>query len=121
MGPVPAAVSTTDRQIQLQPRRHERPRPAVVLRLDRHCAAELAAEADRLERLELQAAAREWAARFAEVERADGLVRGSAAGCKLLVAARLLASGFRQHARGRWRKVCRTTPSPGPGTRISGG
>jgi hypothetical protein len=71
-------------------------------------AAELAAAADHLRRLGREAAARE---RHAERERLRGAEAPLLQLCQVadaLTRAALLAAGFRQHARGAWRR-CRET------------
>ena len=71
-------------------------------------AAELAAAADHLRRLGREAAARE---SHAERERLRGAEASLLQLCQMtdaLTRAALLAAGFRQHARGAWRR-CRET------------
>jgi hypothetical protein len=65
--------------------------------------ADLAAEADRLARLERQAATAAWGAEFAGIERANGSVAALAAECGLLARAHLVVGGNYRHG-GEWRR-----------------
>jgi hypothetical protein len=62
----------------------------------------LAAERDRLERLERQAARSAWDTVFAGAEEASESVWELAAGCDLVVRAYLVAAGFHRYG-GEWR------------------
>jgi hypothetical protein len=66
-------------------------------------AARLAADADRVERLERQAAVAAWRVTFAGAERAGGSVAALAAECGLLARAHLVVGGNYRHG-GEWRR-----------------
>jgi hypothetical protein len=65
---------------------------------------ELAAAADACRRAQRQRQAQEQKAERARWQAADQLLRQVDAGVDLLVRAALLAAGYRQHARGAWRR-----------------
>jgi hypothetical protein len=66
-------------------------------------AARLAADADRVERLERQAATAAWGAEFAGAEAANDSVAALAGECGLLARAHLVVGGNYRHG-GEWRR-----------------
>jgi hypothetical protein len=65
-------------------------------------AGRLAAESDRVERLERQAARSAWDTTFAGAEKARVSVKELAEGCDLMVRTYLVAAGFHRYG-GEWR------------------
>jgi hypothetical protein len=66
--------------------------------------AELAAEADALERRQREEEARAWRAERDYLEALDKQTEELCEASEILVRAALLAAGYRQHHRGEWRK-----------------
>jgi hypothetical protein len=90
-------------------RRFGRPRRVYVGAAD-DPAAELAAAADHLRRLQREAAARERQAEQAPHRDAEAALRALCERTDVLTRAALLAAGFRRHHRGQWRR--RREPEP---------
>src|SRR5215470_10747097 len=67
-------------------------------------AAELAATADALRRLNREIEARERQAEETRLREAEAALLGLCAGAELLARAALAAAGYRRHDRGQWRR-----------------